>query len=1189
MPIIPRGLGTDDSDGTTTTVGEIRIERVTFRPLGDRTSSRADTPFEANPQTNPFSVIRPAGEGQEILVGHNGNDFTVAPGIYMLFSYAIINIASSPTEDDASMFWEVRKSSDNSILASSTRSAVDDTGDERIVNAAYLVLDARTEINIYVYRLGEDFSLPDPWHLDFLAVARGSVPAPKGLTVEQVRDAVAAFINDGRGISVTHDDEADVLTIALNAATEGNIGGVRNVSTGEASDPAGTIFRAWSSAMITKVVGLWRVVMPAAEAEAGASDVGRFMTAAGLRAGANAAIRALVPAVFRTGNVDRIDPAKLGTGVRGEETVLHGDGAWRTQAGGLMRELANIEHTSAVQTEQRIGDFQVPNDNNVVLLVEINSVSAFYAGDDFVALRFADGSTVDDTVVYSNADRHFLIRHPTNTSRSVRVWEIEDVEAFAQIAARFLPTVSETDAEAGTSQQRRIWSALRVWQAARAATADSVTGLSRSGQVLTGTRRGGSNPIEVTLPGGSGGGVALDQVGSRFTHSGANSDEVYHATGITLTDLGADDIAYIRSASPGDADPPQYNIIRGDTLDGLTVKADGDAIVATDWRRYWPGSVTGISITRTADNELLASGHGGATAGWWLEVYRPGGAADDVRSGLVSVGNWKPPSDGTASDTTWQATGIILPDSPPDDALFEVFAHIGAITSSKPIRGSDLKTLPTKAAGDQRGSDGFTVDVVASGLQFAQTAARELLLSRSTGTWDADVDFVYLYRIQTDASFDHPGGYVTWERWDGTQTTPRLAFAPISTSTQIPVNGDVRQTLLTDSINIVGGAPVSLQYVGGLHVARTSGGDGKQIIEVGLAFQVFRGISEKQFTRTYSVYYEMGRNEDSLLPMPIFSDEFMLEAGTVIPVDGGGTYIMTEADFASPIPFQLELLLRGYEGGDPTTREAFPISILDWPAATRAFVVRQVPLVGEQAAPNPSITEFTLTGDLMPAAGDIGGDSYDFETAIAHSTLVTAARLVGFTGTTPGGAVTVLRNLTQAEFHAATGRITLPGSIVLAADGIYTVRLEVYGTGQTVGTDDALTHQDRRITAHTPATAAYHMGAVQYSASDAGVADTLARITDFSGDYATGGTATSLPSTLPISVPADSNDYQVYLFAKADQAQPTGFTSAGLPATASFYAAQDKTIGGVAYKVFILKPIYRVTSADNGQSFGVTS
>ena len=66
--------------------------------------------------------------------------------------------------------------------------------------------------------------------------------------------------------------------------------------------------------------------MPATPAEAagGTSTTIRSWTAALIRA----AIEAVVPAVFRTGNTDRFDVAKMGSGTADATTLLYGNGAW---------------------------------------------------------------------------------------------------------------------------------------------------------------------------------------------------------------------------------------------------------------------------------------------------------------------------------------------------------------------------------------------------------------------------------------------------------------------------------------------------------------------------------------------------------------------------------------------------------------------------------------------------------------------------------------------------------------------------------------------------------------------------------------------------------------------------------------------------------------------------------------------
>ena len=232
----------------------------------------------------------------------------------------------------------------------------------------------------------------------------------------------------------------------------------------------------------------------------------------------------------------------------------------------------------------------------------------------------------------------------------------------------------------------------------------------------------------------------------------------------------------------------------------------------------------------------------------------------------------------------------------------------------------------------------------------------------------------------------------------------------------------------------------------------------------------------------------------------------------------------------------------------------------------------------------PYITEFSVAGELSPPAGNIGGQTYRYTAGIAHSDRVGAARIVGYYGSNPSGAVTLLKNLTSAEFSDARGSFSLPGMIDLSSGEVYTIRLEVYTTGQTVGADTPGTHQDRRITAHEVGTAAYHAGYLIVDEDDADVSATLARLTGFGGDTAT---SDLLPDAIAINVPADGSRYHIYLLARDDRTQPAGFTSAGLTASGSFFPAQKKTLGGVDFRAYVLKPLFALTSANNGQQIGV--
>ena len=244
------------------------------------------------------------------------------------------------------------------------------------------------------------------------------------------------------------------------------------------------------------------------------------------------------------------------------------------------------------------------------------------------------------------------------------------------------------------------------------------------------------------------------------------------------------------------------------------------------------------------------------------------------------------------------------------------------------------------------------------------------------------------------------------------------------------------------------------------------------------------------------------------------------------------------------------------------------------------------PTQTQPIVPRPHISLFRSTsGNLTPVAGDIGGTTYGYEYAIAQSAHAGAARIIGFKGSTkPTGSANVLATLTDLAHGSGTVDIPTAGA-TLAAGEEYRQRLQVFAEGVTPGVDtEPDSYQDIVIRAHAAATAEIHWTYVQYDSNDADAAATAARV-DFANDIAT---YRALPDTVTITVPADTNEYQLALSVKSDQAQPAGFTSAGVNASGSFYAAQTRTVSSVEYKIYILKPLFRVTSDDNGDTFGVT-
>ena len=127
------------------------------------------------------------------------------------------------------------------------------------------------------------------------------------------------------------------------------------------------------------------------------------------------------------------------------------------------------------------------------------------------------------------------------------------------------------------------------------------------------------------------------------------------------------------------------------------------------------------------------------------------------------------------------------------------------------------------------------------------------------------------------------------------------------------------------------------------------------------------------------------------------------------------------------------------------------------------YTTRQTP------GTHPLVQRYVVTGNDRPAAGSIAGGRYSYSVSLGNTSAVAAARIVGFIGTAQHPASpTALATIASASYGNATGTVTIPSGVSLTAGQIYTIRLEVYETGQTVGTDQPYLYRDYQITAQTP-------------------------------------------------------------------------------------------------------------------------
>ena len=542
-----------------------------------------------------------------------------------------------------------------------------------------------------------------------------------------------------------------------------------------------------------------------------------------------------------------------------------------------------------------------------------------------------------------------------------------------------------------------------------------------------------------------------------------------------------------------------------------------------------------IPPTITRDTEVADSVTGASITTDHLTLTRRSGASPleldlPIGFGMARIGAlWRATA---ANDGNYQDTGIILPSNPGDYQVFVFVTKWGGHDSRMAtILGREIKTFPTAVAGTSSvsaqniatESDGDSV------LRAGKTAAGSLLLGNSEGAWES-VDYFALYEITNDESkVPDPG---------------ELTFTEIGRS-----NWDFSQT--------------------GTWMLHISG--------PGIT------IPNDAADEVWGVYADDSQHSDGI---------FMFKAGDLgAPISNTNVAGVAGGSVNSNTEKRQVVITRHQSSGDRLSLSKNAAGNLLVAVSNNRLDPSPLILyrIGKVLTPevDPYITEFTLSGDTTPAAGDIGGNTYNYTTAVAHGDNVSAARIVGFAGTSPSGAVTVLATLSGNDLLHSTGSFTIPGTVNLAANGVYTTRLEVYTTGQTVGTDTPTTQQDRRIVAHAPATALYHWGQVQTDSNDSSASDTAARVVFATHDTETGNT---LASQYEVQLPNDSNNYQNYLFVKSDQTQPTGFRTGGLDASNSWNAAVDRTINGVDYKAYILKSLFATTYAeDNGRIWQITS
>jgi len=345
------------------------------------------------------------------------------------------------------------------------------------------------------------------------------------------------------------------------------------------------------------------------------------------------------------------------------------------------------------------------------------------------------------------------------------------------------------------------------------------------------------------------------------------------------------------------------------------------------------------------------------------------------------------------------------------------------------------------------------------------------------------------------------------------------------------------------------------------------------------------GTPEKTLKHTRSVWIDLPRDAPQTVAMAAFNSLSTVRTGSYQPPGGGAPIEITAEDLASPSKISYAIEVRFYNRNNRQQRATARIDNVDFDnIETISYQLRQ----GVTAPPlvaAPSITRFDVTGTQHVSAGtDISGRRYTYDAQIAHAAQAETVRIVGYAGALNSnpGVVHVLDTFDAADFAHKMGSVTIPANTAVLANvgDAYNIALQVFAAGLTPGRDAPTAHQDWRITA-IAASAQVHFG---WLIDTSGAADIVFADNDVETRGVAAGTWTT--SGAP---EGDNEFYRNYLAVPESLTQPAGFTSAGLPASASWDSAVDRTVDGVAYKFYLVRSDLAVSGANlNGSSWGVT-
>lgn len=395
--------------------------------------------------------------------------------------------------------------------------------------------------------------------------------------------------------------------------------------------------------------------------------------------------------------------------------------------------------------------------------------------------------------------------------------------------------------------------------------------------------------------------------------------------------------------------------------------------VGSDWDQYW---------WRVGHYEVLQGATGPAGP--------PGpGLSSDGLGELVRREIWAG-SPTVATNNVWSVdSSLSWPTLTAADDN-KVFLLRAALDSAADIRsvlitGAKIRGIPTVTDGASASSlpaGVVSVLVDTDGIthvRLAKDSSGNVAFARDASIASFTVGLFQLLAPQGEPGLPGPvgrSGFTTWVRFDA-QSTPAFAslnetnvsFPNIGNQAPAVSNNAIKEhTLLEGSVAIRPGEPLSVDYEG-LLVASTKE---RREFRMTINYILWPGVSAKQSTVPRQVVIEPNNEQEIALSADALSTQIILDVGSPLVLDtttdpaNPNLYMLTEADFASPIPFMLKLTVTSWNrsGNSYQRLAADALNKYEWRDA--ALVVSQLSF-----EPEDSHSDVLLPG-AVPAEDNRG-------------------------------------------------------------------------------------------------------------------------------------------------------------------------------------------------------------------------